>query len=77
MEENGVTCSKEEMDMKKAKEKKAVVDEGRPLDFDPEAVLDNGYKRHLHRHSNKYVLAELCLSWLMAVSEECIIGIVE
>ena len=38
---------------KKAKEKKVAVEEGRPLDFDPEAVLDNGYKRHLHRHSNK------------------------
>ncbi|XP_070187859.1 chromodomain-helicase-DNA-binding protein 8-like isoform X4 [Littorina saxatilis] len=42
---------------KKAKERKAAaMDEARPLDFDPEAVLDNGYKRHLHRHSNKVLL---------------------
>ena len=28
-------------------------EQDRPLDFDPDVVLDNGYKRHLHRHSNK------------------------
>ena len=38
---------------KKAKEKRALLEVGRPLDFDPEIVLDEGYKRHLHRHNNK------------------------
>lgn len=32
-----------------------LADQDKPLDFDPEIVLDNGYKRHLHRHSNKLV----------------------
>ncbi|XP_025076427.1 chromodomain-helicase-DNA-binding protein 8-like isoform X4 [Pomacea canaliculata] len=41
---------------KKAKERGRCLDDCRPLDFDPEAVLDNGYKRHLHRHSNKVLL---------------------
>ncbi|KAK3760063.1 hypothetical protein RRG08_064733 [Elysia crispata] len=42
---------------KKRKENPSFLeDQERPLDFDPEIVLDNGYKKHLHRHSNKVLL---------------------
>ncbi|XP_041376531.1 chromodomain-helicase-DNA-binding protein 8-like isoform X2 [Gigantopelta aegis] len=34
------------------------------LDFDPDAILDHGYKRHLHRHSNKVLLRVRLLYYL-------------
>ncbi|XP_071091615.1 chromodomain-helicase-DNA-binding protein 8-like isoform X2 [Haliotis cracherodii] len=34
------------------------------LDFDPDAILDHGYKRHLFRHSNKVLLRVRLLYYL-------------
>ena len=38
---------------KKMRDKKPKPDEGRQLDFDPESILDHGYRKHLPRQANK------------------------